>query len=136
MKIEYQGSTYEYDPADLSVGECEEIEKFCGTRGLGEWSGQLQVANTRALRALWWTVRRQAGEDPGPVARPDPGFRPLAFSRAYAAAERAEEEAEAAAAAAAGEAEADPTQAPGSPASAGTTTTPAGQLAATLSLPG
>lgn len=141
MKIDYQGSVYEFDPAALTVAECEEIEKFCSVRGMGEWGNQLTVANTKALQALWWAVRRQSGEDPGPVARRDPGFRPLAFSLAYSAAERAEAEAEAAAAKAAAEAaaeaEPDPTAPAGSsPAPSAVTPTTPGSVPAAPSPPG
>ena len=126
MKIDYEGTTYEFDFTRLTVGECEDIEKFTGTKGLGEWSLQLQLANTKALQAAWWAIRRQAGEDPGPIARRDAGFLPVALSEAMAAAEKADAEAAAAAAAAEEEAEEDPTRsARSSPAPAGTTTTPA-----------
>lgn len=135
MKIEYEGRVYEFDVTRLSVPECEAIEKFVPARGLGEWSGQLQAANTKALRALWWAVRRHAGEDPGAIGAADPAFLPIAFSQAYAAAEAAEE---AKAEAAAKAAEADPTNPPparSSPGSAATTTTPASG-AVSPSLPG
>ena len=90
MRIDYQGAVYEFDVTDLDVGECEQIEKFCQVKGMGDWANQLGSANTRAIQALWWAVRRHAGEDPGPIARRDPEFRPLAFSLAYSAAEKAE----------------------------------------------
>lgn len=126
MKIGYEGRGYEFDITRLNVAECEEIEKFCSARGLGEWSNQLAVANTKALQALWWAMRRQAGEDPGPIARRDPGFLPVALNEGYVAAQVAEEEAAAKAAAEAAEAGPDPTPAaPSSPAPAATPTTPA-----------
>ena len=43
---------------------------------------------------LWWVIRRHAGEDPGPIARRDPGLLPVALNNAYGTAlqvERAEE---------------------------------------------
>ena len=135
MNIDYEGRVYDFDITRLTVPECEEVEKFSGARGLGDWNNQLKVANTKALQALWWVIRRHAGEDPGPIARRDPALLPLALNNAYVDAELAER---AAAAAAAKAAEADPTQLPpagSSPVSAGTPTTPAG-VAATLSPPG
>jgi hypothetical protein len=111
VKIDYQGAVYEFDFTRLTVAECEEIEKFCGVKGLGDWSNQLTAANTKALQAAWWAIRRHAGEDPGPVSRRDGSLLPLALNEALAAAEKAELAAQLAAAEA--EPEADPTLAPG-----------------------
>lgn len=137
MKIEYGGKVYDFELTQLSVEECEAIEKFCGARGLGDWSNQLTAANTKALQALWWVIRRQAGEDPGPVARRDPALLPVRLNNAYVDAERAELEAKVAAAEAEADAGPDPTRpsAASSPAPAATTTTPA-PAAAAPSLPG
>lgn len=107
MKIGYEGRLYDFDFTRLTVEECEEIEKFCGAKGLGDWSGQLSAGNTKALQAAWWAIRRHAGEDAGPIARRDPGFLPVALNEGLVAAEKAE--IEAALAEAAAEAEADPT---------------------------
>ena len=93
MKIDYAGAVYDFDVMDLDTFECEQIEKFCQVKGMGDWANRLTSANTRALQALWWAVRRRAGEDAGPIGRPDPGFKPLAFSMAFSAAEAAEAEA-------------------------------------------
>ncbi len=136
MKIEYRGSAYEFDFGDLTVAECEAIEKFTGGKGLGEWSNQLGAANTKALEAAWWVIRRQAGQDPGPITRRDEDFRPVTLNAAIADAERAQAEADAEALAAAAEPEPDPTRpVPGSPAPAVTTTIPAA-AAGGPSLPG
>jgi len=137
MKIEYEGRVYEFDFARLSVGECEEIEKFTGAKGLGDWSNMLSAGNTKALQAAWWAIRRHAGEDAGPVSRRDPAFLPIALNEALVAAERADLAARLAAAAAEAEAEEDPTRPPAgsSPASAATPTTRAA-VPATPSLPG
>ena len=105
MKIEYENRTYEFDIIRLSVGECEEIEKFCSARGMGEWTLQLATANTKAIQALWWVIRRHAGEDAGPVGRRDPGFLPLALNNAYSTATEVQAAEEAAAKKAAEEAE-------------------------------
>lgn len=137
MKFTYDGRQYEWDITLLSVEECEAIEKYTGTRGMGDWSNQMAVLNTKSMQALWWAIRRQDGQNPGAIAVRDPAFRPLALNdamvkaeEAEAAAAKAREEAEA------GAAEADPTlPALSSPASGATTTTPA-PAAATLSLPG
>jgi hypothetical protein len=90
VKIDYRGAVYDFDVTDLDIGECEQIEKFCQVKGMGDWANQLGSANTRAIQALWWVVRRHAGEDAGVISRRDPEFRPLAFSLAYSAAEKAE----------------------------------------------
>jgi len=115
VKIDYQGTIYDFDFTRLTVGECEEIEKFTGAKGLGDWSNQLQAANTKALQAVWWVMQRQSGLDPGPIGRRDTGLLPLALNAAIGAAERAELEAQLAAEMDAADAE-DPTvQAGGSP---------------------
>jgi hypothetical protein len=93
VKIDYQGTVYDFEFTRLTVGECEEIEKFTGAKGLGDWSNQLSAANTKALQAAWWAIRRHAGEDPGPIARRDPALLPLALNEALVAAEKAELEA-------------------------------------------
>ena len=134
MKIEYDGRVYEFDIGDLTVDECEQIEKFTAARGLGDWSNQLQVANTRALQALWWAIRKQAGENPGPVAAADPALKPVRLNEAYVAAERAAAT-EALAAAVAEADEPDPTPAGSSPVPAATTTT-AAREGSRQSLPG
>ena len=138
MKIQYEGRVYDFDFARLTVEECEEIEKFCSAKGLGDWSNQLSAGNTKALQAAWWVIRRHAGEDPGPVTRRDPGLLPIALSNALSDAEKAELQAQLAAAAAQA-AEADPTLPPparSSPVpSAATPTTPEG-AAPPPSLPG
>jgi len=127
MKIGYRGKVYDFDFAALTVEECEEIEKFCSARGLGDWSNMLTAGNTKALQAAWWVIRRHAGEDAGQISRRDPALLPIALNEALVAAEKAEVEAQLAAAAA--EAGADPTSLTaeaGSPASGVTTTTLAG----------
>lgn len=146
MKIEYGGRVWEFDLEDMTVAQCEGVEKYVG-KGLGEWSNQLAAGSVKSVVALWWVLRRQSGEDPGPVSQPGDDFRPVKLLAAFNAAMEAEaaalaaEQAEAEAKAeaeAARAAEADPTlppPAPSSPASAGTTTTPA-SAALNLSLPG
>jgi hypothetical protein len=116
MKIDYDGHVYEFAFTDLDVGECEAIEKFTGAKGLGDWSNQLAAANTKALQALWWAMRRHDGEDPGPIGRADPSLRPIALNAAVADAEAAE--------AAAEDPEPDPTRTAGSPAPAPAGTAP------------
>jgi hypothetical protein len=133
VKIEYEGRAFDFDILRLTTEECEAIEKFTGARGMGDWNNQLAVANTKAFQALWWAMRRHAGENPGPVAVRDPALLPLLLNNAYGTAL----EAELAAQEAAQEEEPDPTRPPAasSPASAGTTTTPA-SAAPPPSLPG
>jgi len=136
MNIEYGGKSYSFDFASLTVEECEEIEKFCSARGLGDWSNMLSAGNTKALQAAWWVIRRHAGEDAGPIGRRDPGLLPVALNEALVAAEKAEIQAQLAAAAE--DAAEDPTilaAAAASPASAAITTTPEAAISG-LSLPG
>ena len=139
LQIEFGGQVYEFDELDLDLDECETIQKFVG-RNLGDFANGVAACEVKSLMALWWAMRKRAGQNPGSIASKPPGFRPVQLFAAYSTAVKAEAdrlEAEAKAAEEAAEAEADPTRPAGSsPAPAGTTTTPAGDLAATLSPPG
>ena len=120
MKIEYDGRTWGFDLEEMDVAQCEAVEKYVG-KGLGEWANQMSAGSVKAIVALWWVMRAQAGENPGPVSDPGAGFRPVRLLAAFPAADLAE------AAVAEPEPEPDPTlpAVPSSPGSAGTTTTPA-----------
>ena len=134
MKIDYDGRLWDFDLAEMDVAQCEGVETYVG-KGLGEWSNQLGAGSVKSVVALWWVMRRQAGEDAGPVPQPDGGFRPVKLLAALNAAIEAEEAAGAEAAAlAAAEAEAGPMTPGGSPAPAGTATT--GDASPAASLPG
>jgi hypothetical protein len=111
VKINYDGRLWDFDLAEMDVAQCEGVEKYVG-KGLGEWSNQLGAGSVKSVVALWWVLRRQAGQD-APID-PGPGFRPVKLLAALNAAIEAEE----AAGAQAGEAEADPTAPGGSPAAA------------------
>jgi len=138
VKIDYDGQVWDFDLLGMEMPLCEAVEKYVG-KGLGEWGSQLAAGSVKSLTALWWVMRKQAGQDPGPVGQPGEGFRPVRLLLAFLAAAQADAEAEAEAEAAAqaeAEAEPDPTPPPASsPASAATPTTPAA-APATLSLPG
>lgn len=138
MKIEYGGRAWDIDILAVPVTQCEAVEKYTNAKGMGDWSNMLDAGNTKAVVALWWLMRKQAGEATGSISQPGDDFMPLALLAAYADASNAEVAAALAAAEAAAEAEAgpDPTAPAGSsPGSAATTTTPAGAAPAP-SLPG
>jgi len=127
VKIEYDGRVWDFSLEDMSVAECEAVERYVG-KGLGEWANQMSAGAVRAIIALWWVMRNQAGDNPGPPGQPGDGFRPVKLLAAFHAAERAEPEPEP---------EPDPTSlpAPSSPGSGGTTTT-TDAAGSGLSLPG
>lgn len=125
LKIEYEGQVYEFDELDLDVDEAETIQKYVG-RNLGDWTNGLSTCEVKSLVALWWVLRKRAGQNPGSIAAKVPGFRPVklfyAFAEAYKAAADVQSEQEQE------QAEPDPTNpsaVPSSPAPAGTATTPA-----------
>lgn len=122
MKIEFSGQVYEFDELDLDLDEAEAIQKFVG-RNLGDFSNGLATCEVKSLQALWWVMRKRAGENPGSIASRPQGFRPVQLFAAWAGAVKAEadrQEQEKA------EAEADPTAPGGSPAVPGPDASPAG----------
>jgi hypothetical protein len=128
MKIDFDGRLWDFDLTEMDVAQCEGVEKYVG-KGLGEWSNQLGAGSVKSIVALWWVMRRQSGEDAGPVPQPPDGFRPVKLLAALNAAIEADE------AAVEPEPEPDPTRPPGgSPGPGGTATTTGG--AAAVSLPG
>ena len=135
LKIEYDGQVYEFDELDLDVDEAETIQKYVG-RSLGDFSNGLAVCEVKSVVALWWVMRKRAGQNPGATIRPPAGFKPVVLFGAWVDAVRKETE-RLTAEAEAKEAEPDPTRLPAdsSPAPAGTTTTPV-PAAGDLSLPG
>ena len=134
LTIKFDGREFEFEELDLDLDEAETIQKYVG-RNLGDWANGLATAEVKSLQALWWLLRKQAGERVGSIAAKVPGFKPLRLFAAYADAIKAEA-ARIEAEEAAKEAELDPTlPAPSSPAPAATTTTPA-SAPATPSLPG
>jgi hypothetical protein len=103
VKIDFDGRMWDFDIEDVTVGQCEAVEKFTGAKGMGDWSNKLEAGNTKAVIALWWLMRKQAGEETGPISQPGDSFRPLRLLSAFVAAGLTE----AAAAVAAAEAEAE-----------------------------
>ena len=89
MKIDYDGRIWDFDVTEMDVAQCEAVEKYVG-KGLGEWANQLGAGSIKSLIALWWLIRVQAGEDPGPVGVPDPAFKPVKLLLGWNAAEAAE----------------------------------------------
>jgi hypothetical protein len=137
LKIEYDGQVYEFDELDIDVDEAETIQKYAG-RSLGDWSNGVSTCEVRSLVALWWLLRKRAGQNPGPIAAKVPGFRPAKLFAAWAQAAKAEaDRLKAEQEAAEQEPEPDPTSLPAgsSPASA-STPMPIPAAAATSSLPG
>jgi hypothetical protein len=131
MKIDFDGRLWDFGLEEMDVAQCEAVEKYVG-KGLGEWSNQMAAGSVKSIIALWWVMRAQAGDNPGPVGDPGAGFMPVKLLVALNAAVDAEQ---AAGAEVAAEAEADPTRTPaGSPGPAGTATT--GDAAAAASRPG
>ena len=128
MKIDYDGRLWDFALEDMTVAQCEAVEKYVG-KGLGEWANQMGAGGIKAIIALWWVMRAQAGDSPGPVDDPGGGFRPVKLLAAFHAADAAQ----AAEAEALAEAEPDPTRTPaaGSPESA-----PAADGPTAESLPG
>ncbi len=101
MKIDFDGRMWDLDILDIPVGQCEAVEKYVPARGMGDWYNQLDAGNTRAVIALWWVLRRQAGEETGPISAPGDSFRPVRLLFAFNTAAKAEAAAEAEAAEAA-----------------------------------
>ena len=137
LKITYDGQVYELDELGLDLDEAEAIQKYVG-RSMGDWANGLSTCEVKSVVALWWLMRKQAGQNPGAIAAKPPGFKPLKLWIAYVDATKAEAARQKAEDEAAGaEAEPDPTGPAGSsPArSAGTPTTP-DAAPATPSLPG
>lgn len=137
MKIDYDGRTWKFDVEDIPVGQCEAVEKYVPAKGMGDWSNKVDAGNTKAVIALWWLMRKQAGEEPGPISQPGDSFLPVKLLFAFNAAQLAEVQA-AVEAAEAAEAEPDPTRtspALSSPGPAGTTTMTGGPAAAAAPSP-
>ena len=134
LNIEYDGRTYEFEELDLDVDDAEVIQKYVG-RSMGDWANGLASCEVKSMIALWWVLRKEAGENPGAIGAKVPGFKPLRLFAAYAGAARAEAD-RLAEEKAAEEAGPDPTlPSASSPEPAGTETTPASGPA-TRSLPG
>ena len=131
MKIDYDGRLWDFSLDEMDVAQCEAVERYVG-KGLGEWANQMSAGSVKAIVALWWVIRRQAGEDAGPVDQPGAGFRPVRLLAAFHAADAAESEPEPEA-----EAEPDPTKLTGgSPAPSAVTPTMPGRPVTRASLPG
>ena len=132
MQIEFDGRTWDFDEESITVPEAIAIQGYVG-RNLGDFANGITTCEVKSVVALWWLLRKRAGENPGSKITYPEGFRPVALFGAYAkaltaelAAAQAELEAKQAAEAEQEEAEADPTRPAGSsPGSAATTTTPA-----------
>ncbi len=107
MRIEFDGTTYDYDPANVTIDALIVIKDFTGYN-YEDWIKALESADPRSLRAFWWHMRRQAGVVETIAAAPD--VNALALLAAVNAA--AEAEAAAAPQAEAGGVSTDPTEAP------------------------
>jgi hypothetical protein len=113
VQIDFDGRMWNFDVEDFTVGQCEAVEKFTGAKGMGDFYLKLDAGHTKAVIALWWVLRKQSGEETGPISQPGDSFRPLRLLSAFNKAALAEVAAEAEAAEdaqAAAEAEPDPTR--------------------------
>ena len=86
MKIDYAGKLWDFELEEMTVGQCEAVEKYCG-KGLGEWANQMSAGGVKAIVALWWVMRKQSGESPGPISEPGEDFRPVKLLSAFHAAD-------------------------------------------------
>lgn len=93
MKIDFDGRVWDFSVLDMDVTQCEAVERYVG-KGMGEWFNQLAAGGVKGVVALWWAIRAQNGEAPGPVIAPEAGFKPLLLLNAFNEAAAAEEEAE------------------------------------------
>lgn len=141
LTIEFNGREYVYEELDLDIDDAEVIQKYVG-RSMGDWANGLATCEVKSVTALWWLLRKEAGQNPGSIAAKVPGFKPLRLFSAYVDAVQAEAArvaAKEAAKKAAEEAVPDPTGRPSasSPERRGTPTTPASASSAPgQSLPG
>jgi hypothetical protein len=113
VKIDFDNRLWDFDAEDFTVGQCEAVEKFTGAKGMGDFYLKLDAGHTKAVIALWWVLRKQSGEETGPISQPGDSFRPLRLLSAFNKAALAEAAAEAQAAEdaqAAAETEPDPTR--------------------------
>lgn len=124
MKIDYDGRLWDFSLEDMTVGQCETVEKYVG-KGLGDWANQMTAGGTKAIVALWWVMRAQTGDNPGPIGQPG-DLRPVRLLSAFGEAADAELAARQAEAEAGGEP--DPTLVPGSSPEPGPTTTTPGSV--------
>ena len=60
MRIEFDGTTYDYDQNSISIDALIVIKDFTGYN-YQDWVESLDTADPRSLRALWWHIRRQTG---------------------------------------------------------------------------
>ena len=94
MIIEYEGKSYPFDFADITVKQAMKIEKFSGMP-FGEWGKAVAGGSSlAAVQAVGWLVL--TGGDPA-VPIEDCDFKLARLSEAMGAANAAEEAAEAAA---------------------------------------
>lgn len=117
MRIEFEGTIYDYDPADVSIAALIVIKDFTG-HGYESWIKSFDDLDPRSLQALWWLMRRQNGVVETIAAVPDVNALALlaAFTKAVEADEPVEEP---------GANPADPTEAPAAPLTGASTPIPA-----------
>lgn len=61
MIIEWDGRDYHYDPSATDVKSAIKISEYVGC-GLRSWEKLIDDAHPKALQALLWEMKRQAGE--------------------------------------------------------------------------
>ncbi|WP_298330343.1 hypothetical protein [Haloactinopolyspora sp.] len=124
MRIEFEGTIYDYDPADVSIAALIVIKDFTG-HGYESWIKSFDDLDPRSLQALWWLMRRQNGVVETIAAVPDVNALALlaAFTKAVDDAPAPDVEAD----------PTDPTAAPVAPPTGATTPTPVVSEASTSS---
>lgn len=64
MLIHFEGRDYEYDPGLIDVGVAVKVREHTGL-GIRSWEKAIDDADPLALQALYWVIKRQAGETVG-----------------------------------------------------------------------
>jgi len=59
VKLEIDGTFYEHDPDDLTIGQCAAIEKHIGGT-IADWDKGLLEGSTECYRALGWVIFKDA----------------------------------------------------------------------------
>ena len=62
MRIEWNGRTYEYDDAAVTVSQAQILKNETGIKWPAEFFDLLKETDPTAVQALMWLVRTQSGE--------------------------------------------------------------------------
>src|SRR5580704_14880650 len=91
VSIEYGGRSYEFEELDVELDDAVVIQAYVG-RSMGDWANGLSTCEVKSMTALWWLLRKEAGQNPGPIGAKVPGFKPLRLFAAYVDGLKAEAE--------------------------------------------